>query len=452
MYKPLRLKILMCLALGLLPSLTVASVEVNDIRLWRAPDHTRVVLDLSGATSHKVLELANPSRLVLDLNSTSMAGLLTDLPLEGTPISRVRSGIREGEHLRVVFDLSSEVEPKSFQLPPNERTGHRLVLDLFDANQQVQPIIAPPKKSVIKSDVRRPVVVAIDAGHGGEDPGALGPKSLREKNIVLQIANRLNAKFERSPMFRPVMIRTGDYYVTHKGRRDLARKNQADLFISVHADAFTHPSANGASVYALSTRGATSTTAQFLANKENAADLVGGVAVSDMDDVLAGVLTDLSMTGTLDSSLSVGSEVLGEMGKVAQRLHKTKVEQAAFLVLKSPDIPSILVETGFISNPKESSLLATPSYQDKMANAIFAGVQRWFKSNPPPGTLFARASSTAAPADAAPAERTVKVVQGDTLSAIAQRYAVSVQDLRVSNALSSNTIQVGQVLIIPESG
>ena len=205
--------------------------------------------------------------------------------------------------------------------------------------------------------------------------------------MVLQIANRLKSKFDASSQFRPVMIRTGDYYITHKGRRDLARKNQADLFISIHADAFTHPSANGASVYALSTRGATSTTAQFLADKENAADLVGGVAVSDMDDVLAGVLTDLSMTGTLDSSLSVGAEVLGEMGKVAPRLHKTKVEQAAFLVLKSPDIPSILVETGFISNPKESSLLATPTYQDKMASAIFRGVQRWFKSNPPPGTV-----------------------------------------------------------------
>ena len=265
--------------------------------------------------------------------------------------------------------------------------------------------------------------------------------------MVLQIANRLKSKFDASSQFRPVMIRTGDYYVTHKGRRDLARKNQADLFISIHADAFTHPSANGASVYALSTRGATSTTAQFLADKENAADLVGGVAVSDMDDVLANVLTDLSMTGTLDSSLSVGAEVLGEMGKVAPRLHKKKVEQAAFLVLKSPDIPSILVETGFISNPKESSLLASPSYQDKMASAIFRGVQRWFKSNPPPGTIFARSSS-----GEALAERTVKVVRGDTLSGIAAKYAVSVDELMLSNSLSSKTIKVGQVLIIPESG
>lgn len=424
----------------------LASIKVEDVRLWRAPDHTRVVLDLSGPTTHRVLELPNPTRLVLDVDNASLTDALTDLPLDGTPIARVRSGIREGQDLRVVFDLSADVNPKSFQLEPNERTGHRLVLDLFDTKSAEQPVIAAPKKTVKKADTRRPVVVAIDAGHGGEDPGASGPNKLREKHIVLQIANRLKSKFDASTQFRPVMIRTGDYYITHKGRRDLARKNQADLFISIHADAFTQPSANGASVYALSTRGATSTTAQFLADKENAADLVGGVAVSDMDDVLAGVLTDLSMTGTLDSSLSVGAEVLGEMGKVAPRLHKTKVEQAAFLVLKSPDIPSILVETGFISNPKESSLLATPSYQEKMASAIFRGVQHWFKSNPPPGTVFARSSGEAAE------ERTVKVVRGDTLSGIAAKYAVSVDQLMRTNSLSSNTIKVGQVLIIPEPG
>ncbi|MEC8158681.1 MAG: N-acetylmuramoyl-L-alanine amidase [Pseudomonadota bacterium] len=424
-----------------------ASVEVEDVRLWRAPDHTRVVLDLSGPTTHKVLELANPSRLVLDVSDASLAGALTDLPLDGTPIARVRSGIREGQDLRVVFDLSADVNPKSFQLAPNERTGHRLVLDLFDAEPSRQTVIAAPKKTVKTADRRRPVVVAIDAGHGGEDPGASGPKKLREKHVVFQIANRLKSKFDASSRFRPIMIRTGDYYITHKGRRDLARKNQADLFISIHADAFADPSANGASVYALSTRGATSTTAQFLADKENAADLVGGVAVSNMDDVLAGVLTDLSMTGTLDSSLSVGAEVLGEIGKVAPRLHKTKVEQAAFLVLKSYDIPSILIETGFISNPKESSLLATPTYQDKMASAIFRGVQRWFKSNPPPGTVFARTTSGEAPAG-----RTVKVVRGDTLSGIAAKYAISVDEIMQSNSLSSKTIKVGQVLIIPESG
>ena len=423
-----------------------AAVEVEDVRLWRAPDHTRIVLDLSGPTTHSVMELRGPDRLVLDIKGAAMQGVLTDLPLEGTPITRVRSGIRGGEDLRVVFDLAAKIEPSSFELPPNERTGHRLVLDLYDTSPAAT-VEAPKKltKTVQQIDKRRPVVVAIDAGHGGEDPGASGPNKLREKTVVFAIANRLKKKLEASPNYRPVMIRSGDYYVSLKGRRELARKHQADLFISIHADAFTHPSANGASVYALSTRGASSTAAQFLADKENAADLVGGVAVSEMDDVLAGVLTDLSMTATLDSSLSVGKEVLEEMGGFA-RLHKKQVEQAAFSVLKSPDIPSILVETGFISNPQEAKSLNSAGYQEKMASAIYRGVDRWFEAYPPPGTLFARKSDTSATL------RTVTVVRGDTLSEIARRYDVSVADLRSINSLSSSTIRVGQVLKLPESG
>lgn len=423
-----------------------AAVEVEDVRLWRAPDHTRIVLDLSGPTTHSVMELRGPDRLVLDIKGAAMQGVLTDLPLEGTPITRVRSGIRGGEDLRVVFDLAAKIEPSSFELPPNERTGHRLVLDLYDTSPAAT-VEAPKKltKTVQQIDKRRPVVVAIDAGHGGEDPGASGPNKLREKTVVFAIANRLKKKLEASPNYRPVMIRSGDYYVSLKGRRELARKHQADLFISIHADAFTHPSANGASVYALSTRGASSTAAQFLADKENAADLVGGVAVSEMDDVLAGVLTDLSMTATLDSSLSVGKEVLEEMGGFA-RLHKKQVEQAAFSVLKSPDIPSILVETGFISNPQEAKSLNSAGYQEQMASAIYRGVDRWFEAYPPPGTLFARKSDTSATL------RTVTVVRGDTLSEIARRYDVSVADLRSINSLSSSTIRVGQVLKLPESG
>ena len=425
-----------------------AAVEVEDVRLWRAPDHTRIVLDLSGPTTHSVMELSGPDRLVLDIKDAAIQGVLTDLPLEGTPITRVRSGIRGGEDLRVVCDLAAKVEPSSFELKPNERTGHRLVLDLYDTSPAAT-VEAPKKltKTVQQIDKRRPVVVAIDAGHGGEDPGASGPNKLREKTVVFAIANRLKKKLEASPNYRPVMIRSGDYYVSLKGRRELARKHQADLFISIHADAFTHPSANGASVYALSTRGASSTAAQFLADKENAADLVGGVAVSEMDDVLAGVLTDLSMTATLDSSLSVGKEVLEEMGGFA-RLHKKQVEQAAFSVLKSPDIPSILVETGFISNPQEAKSLNSAGYQEKMASAIYRGVDRWFEAYPPPGTLFARKSDTSATLRTV----TVTVVRGDTLSEIARRYDVSVADLRSINSLSSSTIRVGQVLKLPESG
>ena len=433
-------------ALSFIAAEASATVEVKDVRLWRAPDHTRIVLDLSGPTKHRVMELDGPDRLVLDVKGAALQGVLTDLPLEGTPITRVRSGIRGGEDLRVVFDLAAKIEPSSFELKPNERTGHRLVLDLYDTTPKAKAE-APrkPAKTVQQVDKRRPVVVAIDAGHGGEDPGASGPNKLREKTVVLAIAKRLKKKLEASPNYRPVMIRSGDYYVSLKGRRELARKHQADLFVSIHADAFTHPSANGASVYALSTRGASSTAAQFLADKENAADLVGGVAVSEMDDVLAGVLTDLSMTATLDSSLSVGKEVLEEMGGFA-RLHKKQVEQAAFSVLKSPDIPSILVETGFISNPKEAKSLNSVGYQEKMASAIYHGVDRWFEAYPPPGSLFARKP------EANGTVRTVTVARGDTLSEIARRYDVSVRDLRSMNSLSSSTIRVGQVLKLPESG
>ena len=244
--------------------------------------------------------------------------------------------------------------------------------------------------------------------------------------------------------FTPVMIRDGDYYVSLQGRRDLARKYQADLFVSIHADAFRLASANGASVYALSTRGATSTAAQYLADRENSADLVGGVRLADKDDVLAGVLTDLSMTATLDTSLNLGAFVLKEVDKVA-RLHKRQVEQAGFAVLKSPDIPSILVETGFISNPGEASKLATSSYQDKMARAIQQGITAWFQSHPPAGTLLAwQRSQRGEP-------QRYTIARGDTLSEIASRYRVSVDALKRSNGLSGNTIRVGQTLLIPDA-
>jgi N-acetylmuramoyl-L-alanine amidase len=420
---------------------------VIDVRLWRAPDHTRVVFDLSDKVEHRIVELDNPARVVVDIDDARLQGVLTDLPLANTPVARVRSGIRKGTDLRIVFDLNAKVSPKSFALAPNERIGHRLVLDLFDdeASVKQEPLGeqgAITTKSVEELGARRDIIVAIDAGHGGEDPGASGPKKLREKEVVLKIARKLESRLARTAGFKPVMIRDGDYYVSLRGRRELARKAQADLFVSIHADAFDQASANGASVYALSTRGATSTAAQYLADRENAADLVGGVRLSDKDDVLAGVLTDLSMTATLDTSLSLGREVLEEVDKIA-KLHKRKVEQAGFAVLKSPDIPSILVETGFISNPGEAQKLATASYQDKMARAIQVGIEAWFLTHPPAGTLLAwrRTQQT----------REYVIVSGDTLSEIADRNGVSLRALKATNGLTSNTIRVGQTLIIPDA-
>jgi len=428
--------------LALVLALPVQAAEVLDVRLWRAPDHTRVVFDLSEPVSHSLLELDYPRRLVVDMPDVRLLEALTDLPLDNTPIDRVRSGVREGDDLRIVFDLAAQIRPKSFPLAPNERTGHRLVLDLFDVGSEGEN--SQDVKSVEQLSDRRDIVVAIDAGHGGEDPGALGPKKLQEKKVVLAIARKLQAKLRDTPGLKPVMIRDGDYYVSLRGRRDLARKHQADLFVSIHADAFRQASANGASVYALSTKGASSTAAQYLADRENAADLVGGVRLSDKDDVLAGVLADLSMTATLDTSLSLGARVLGEIDDIA-KLHKRKVEQAGFAVLKSPDIPSILVETGFISNPGEADRLNTSAYQDKMASAIHDGIVVWFKSHPPAGTLLAwqRAQQGGA--------QQYVIARGDTLSEIAERYRVSVKSLKETNGISGSTIRIGQVLTIPEA-
>ena len=300
----------------------------------------------------------------------------------------------------------------------------------------------PAVKKSVQESAKRDIIIAIDAGHGGEDPGATGPNRLREKDVVLAIAKELKVLFKADVGFQPIMIRSGDYYVSLKGRRDLARKHQADLFVSIHADAFKRKQAHGASVYALSNGGATSTAALHLAQRENAADLVGGVSLSDKDDMLAGVLADLSMTSTLDTSLQLGNQVLRNVDDIAH-LHKKQVEQAGFAVLKSPDVPSILVETGFISNPKESSLLATSRYQKKMASAIHRGIKGWFFAHPPLGTLLAWQKQQIG--------QQYIIARGDTLSGIADRFSISLADLKSYNRIDSSKILVGQKLNIPKS-
>ena len=441
---PLRAVHAMLITLGaiawvLASVLTVSAADVNAVRLWRAPDHTRLVLDLSEAAEFSTLSLDNPERFVIDLSQSRLTASLTALPLEGTPLTGVRSGIRQGADLRLVFDLSASVRTSAFLLPPNDTTGHRVVIDLFDKTPTEEP---EPVLSGESLESRRDIVIAIDPGHGGEDPGALGPGGLREKTVVLQIARRLENQLAKIPGFKPMLVRTGDYYVSLKNRRDKARALEADLFVSIHADAFREKSARGASVYALSMRGATSTTAQYLADTENAADLVGGVELAEMDPMLAGVLADLSMTGTLDASLNLGALILEQIDGVA-RLHKKRVEQAGFAVLKSPDVPSLLIETGFISNPGEAERLATPAYQDKMARAIRRGIQSWFARQPPPGTLLAWQREQGG--------REVTIAAGDTLSEIAERYGVTVASIKTNNGLSRDMIYVGQTLVIPEA-
>lgn len=451
--------------LAALAAEALAASDVRSVRLWRAPDNTRLVFDLSGPVQHSVFTLAAPDRIVIDVTGAKLATSLDQLSLANTPITGVRSAQRSAEELRVVIDLSAPVSPKSFTLAPNQQYGHRLVVDLFDQGSAppatqapsvadstppvpVTPTQPPPKLTPVPNG-KRDIVVAIDAGHGGEDPGALSPvKGQYEKNVTLAIAKELQRQVNAEKGFRGELVRTGDYFIPLRKRTEIARKKGADLFVSIHADAAPRSSAFGASVYALSERGATSETARWLADAENQSDLIGGagnVSLDDKDKMLAGVLLDLSMTASLSSSLNVGQKVLSNMGSITP-LHKRRVEQAGFMVLKSPDIPSILVETGFISNPNEARKLHTASHQQALARSITSGVKQFFHENPPPGTYVAWLRDEGKIA-AGPREHVV--ARGESLALIAQRYQISLAALRSANKINGDVIKVGQTLQIP---
>ncbi len=434
---PVRLTACLWVSLVFFP-LFVEAASVNDVRLWPAPDHTRVVLDLSAPVTHKVIVLKNPHRIVIDIDDATIKVNPRNVDLQNSSISRIRSGLKDKTNLRVVLDVNAALKARSFLLKANKQYGDRLVIDLY-ASKKNRVVVKH-----IDDQGRRDIVVAIDAGHGGEDPGASGPNRLREKKVVLAIAKELNYLLKREKGYQPVMLRTGDYYVGLQKRRNLARKAQADLMVSIHADAFKDKRAYGTSVYVLSRKGASSAMAQVLAEDANNSDLVGGVSLHDKNNVLAGVLADLSMSASLDVGLQVGADVVREMGKIS-RLHSRKVGQANFSVLRSPDVPSILVETGFISNPGEAKKLRTKDYQRKMAKAIFRGISQHFSSSPPPDTYLAWKKRNRS--------RSVEYViaSGDTLSGIAQRYQVSISSIRRHNDLASSTIKVGQKIVIPSS-
>lgn len=423
------------------------AARVEGVRLWRSPDSTRIVFDLSGPVEHKLFTLQDPERVVLDLSGAALGPSVKRVALTDTPVSDIRYGVHKDNSLRVVLDLKNKTRSRSFFLARHGDKADRLVLDLFDDTKPAD--VTPPQ--AVSSDIaeRRNIIIAVDAGHGGEDPGAIGPGKIREKDIVLAISRQLVDMINAEPGYEALMVRTGDYYIPLQERRNRARAKRADLFVSIHADAFTNPRAHGASVFALSSRGATSETARFLAEKENEADLIGGVGgvkLSDVDNVLAGVLVDLSMTATLGHSLDVGSRVLREMGKVTP-LHKKQVEQAGFAVLKSPDVPSILVETGFISNPQEAAKLNNRNHRTALARAIFYGIHGYFYDAPPAGSLVAWKKFNSE----TDAHEHV-IARGDTLSGIAKRYNISVQKLLSHNGLSqADVIKVGQKILIPAS-
>ncbi len=422
-----------------------AATKVDGVRLWRAPDHTRLVLDLSDGVEHKVFSLDNPERLVIDINDTVMATKIQGLNFSNTPIKTIRTGVREKTHLRLVLDLQAKVEAKSFLVARQSDRPDRLVIDLYD-EQKLDASVSnsKPVVEVQAPTGQRDIIIAIDAGHGGEDPGAIGPSGAREKHLVLAISKELAKQINAMRGFKAIMTRTGDYYVPLHTRRDRARAAKADLMISIHADAFTNPKARGASVFALSQRGATSEMAKFLAQRENQSDLFGGVSNVELegkDEQLVGVLVDLSMNATMNASLVIGGHVIEHLKPIAH-LHKKRVEQAGFVVLKSADVPSILVETGFISNPDEEKKLKNHNYREKMARAIVKGVRDYFSKNPPPDTWLASQPK------ARPAEHVVAA--GDSLSIIAERYNITIASLRSENNLSGSTIKVGQKLRIPK--
>ncbi|HTI45995.1 MAG TPA: N-acetylmuramoyl-L-alanine amidase [Casimicrobiaceae bacterium] len=390
---------------ALAPHAWAAASRVASARLWPAQEYTRLILESSAPLPYELVTLAQPDRVVIDLPGVEAGGDLAELPsrvhASDPYVARIRVGRKPPNVLRVVLDLKTPVVPKIFALAPVAEFGHRLVLDLYppapvdplmalleserlkDAREAARP--APPQRrggEAREAPAPRRVTVALDPGHGGEDPGAIGRRGTREKDVVLAIANKLKSILDAERNTRVFLTRDDDYYVPLATRVQKARRVQADLFVSIHADAFREPQARGSSVFALSENGATSAAAKWLAQKENAADLIGGVGLDGREPVLARTLLDLSQTAQINDSLKVGQQVLNSLAS-HNALHKGTVEQAGFAVLKAPDIPSILVETAFISNPEEELKLRSERQQQRFAESIAAGVRAYFAQNPP---------------------------------------------------------------------
>lgn len=428
-------------AVLLISSSAQALNTITAARVWPAQEYTRIAMESTAPIKYQLLILKNPDRLVLDIEDvelTSVLKTLSDKIIAGDPyIKQVRVGQFKLGIVRIAVDLKGEVKSNLFALAPAGDYKHRLVLDIYPLQDELmamldkknseastqKPIVEPlppsadapaestaeptaelPPNTELPTDIKpiesnkdaskevskdtaknkeddRLITIVLDAGHGGEDPGARGASGSREKVITLQIAKKLKAKIDAEPNMRAMLTRDGDYFVPLGTRVVKARKFKADLFISIHADAFTNPAARGSSVFALSEKGATSASARYLAKKENESDLIGGVSLGGKDPVLAKTLLDLSQAATINDSLKLGKAVLGHIADV-NKLHKNHVEQAGFAVLKSPDIPSILVETAFISNPEEERKLNDDAYQDKLVDSILSGIKKYFASNP----------------------------------------------------------------------
>jgi len=524
------------------------AADITALRSWRAPDNTRIVLDLTGPVKYRLSADSTPARLIVEIDDVQLQGPLGLSTISG-PLKSLHFE-KNGPGQRLIIDTTLELMPKIFQLPPNEKYGQRLVLDLYDkpvagapsiptaVPEKAQaetaklpvlkpampelspgkaedaaaaakalsgeaekpaplPVAKPAEKMLAEKMLAEParekfdgkryrnIVVAIDAGHGGEDPGASGQRGTHEKNITLAIARELEAQLQSEPGITAVLTRSGDYFIPLQDRRRIARyQHKADIFVSIHADAAENRSAKGASVFALSLKGAGTATSRFarmLAERENRSDLIGGAALENSDDVLRNVLADMVVAGSLEHSLRMGRNIIGNLDAVGS-LHSRNVEQAGFAVLKEPGMVSVLVETGFISNPDEEDRLNSKSYQHEIARAVFNGVRRYCVQYPAPGTYFAwlsekdrdkpalaanaagsrknteaeksgtsKSADTAAIAATDVAERFVRhrVSRGENLTGLAAQYQVSMNTLREVNRLQDDNVKIGQVLKIP---
>lgn len=432
-----KLFILFIISLNLFLSQAYASNKIEGIRVWPAPDKTRVVFDLSAKPQFKYFSLSNPQRLVIDFADSSSSVQLASLLKDDKRIKKIRSsGTKSNGSTRIVLELADKYQLSLFPLAPAGTYGDRLVIDLYDNSIKEQTVKSEPTVS------KRDIVVAVVAGHGGEDPGSIGSRGTYEKHVTLKIAKRLEKLINKRAGLKAVMIRTGDYYVNHNRKIELARKNKADLLISIHADAFTSSQPNGASVLVQSTRRANSEFTRWIANRQKESELLGGAGETikkTKDKNLAFTLADMKKEHTMGSSYTFAEHVIKRLKKVT-KMHKSKPEGLSLAVLKSSDIPSVLIETGFISNPQEERNLNNPKHQQKLAQAIYTAIDTYFSKNPPDGSLYATTRL-----------HQHKIRSGESLSIIAQRYKVSVSRLKNKNNLKSNVIKVGQILTIPRA-
>ncbi|WP_299082445.1 N-acetylmuramoyl-L-alanine amidase [uncultured Paraglaciecola sp.] len=429
-----------CLLVAFSPA-GFAKNTIEGLRIWPSPNSTRLVFDLAEAPKYSYFTLKSPQRLVIDVENTPKNFDFSHIVNESKLVKKVRySTAKNAQSVRIVIELNKKLEKNIFALPPTAPYGNRLVIDLNDPISTAPQIVLDSKSSI-----DRDIVIVIDAGHGGEDPGSIGPGGSYEKNVTLGIAKRFKHLINKEKGMKAVMTRSGDYYISPNQRPQLARKHKADMFISIHADAFTTPHPRGASVWVLSMKRANTELGRWMERTERHSELLGGAAEIIQDTAneryLAQALLDMSMDHSLTTSYDVSRDMIKHLSKVT-KLHKKIPQAASLAVLTSPDIPSILVETGFISNPQEEKNLNWSKYRQKLAQSVFNGLKQHFKDSPPDGSLWAKWKQE---------KRTHRVRSGESLSLLAQRYNVQLSQLKKANNLNSNMVRIGQVLTIPST-